>query len=246
MSVLVIIPARLNSVRLPNKLLKDLGGMPVLQHTWNQVSQMKYPYRLLIATDSEEIKQAAESWGAEVVMTSSDCESGTARIISILDQVEEDFIINVQGDYPFINPRALDEMCECWENSKCDLVTLVTKIQDENTLFNPDCVKVVKSDNGNAIYFSRSPIPYCRDRDEKEWLSAFTYWRHVGMYGYTKKALKDYESAEPYALECVEKLEQLRFLNLGCSFQTIEVESESLSIETESDLYQANKILMDA
>lgn len=240
-NVLVVIPARLASTRLPNKPLADLGGKPLLRHTWERTAQMRHADRLIIATDAEEIRKEAESWGATVAMTSPDCPNGTARIASLLgDHQDAEFILNVQGDEPFIEAALLDELVERWEQTRCELVTAVRPIDTAHELHNPNCVKVVRGRNGQALYFSRSAIPYQRGVAPEQWLEDGTpYWAHIGVYGYTRAAMHAYMHLEASMLEETEKLEQLRFLENGLSIQTIVTSYRPLGIDTPEDLEAA-------
>lgn len=236
-----MIPARLASTRLPNKPLADLGGKPLLRHTWERTAQMRRADRLVIATDAEEIREAAESWGATVMMTSPDCPSGTDRIASLLcHHLEADFILNVQGDEPFIEPQLLDELVERWEHSRCELVTAVRAVDSVEELHNPNCVKVVRGGKGQALYFSRQAIPFQRDAAPDQWLEdGIPYWAHIGVYGYTRAALSAFPELRPSLLEQAEKLEQLRFLENGFSIQTVVTGYRPLGIDTPADLEAA-------
>lgn len=245
-SVLVVIPARLASTRLPNKPLADLGGKPLLQHTWERAAQMTTADRLLIATDAEEIRQVAEGFGAQVAMTSPDHPNGTARIASLLcEHMDAEFILNVQGDEPFIEPALLDELVERWRQTRCELVTAVRPIDSVEELHNPNCVKAVRGRKGQALYFSRSAVPFLRGVEKDEWLDSGTpYWAHIGVYGYTRAALEAYAHMEPTLLEETEKLEQLRFLEHGFSIQTVVTSYRPLGIDTPEDLEEARARLL--
>lgn len=240
-TVLVVIPARLASTRLPNKPLADLGGKPLLQHTWERAAQMRTADRLIIATDAEEIRQVAEGFGAQVAMTSPDHPNGTARIASLLcEHMDADFILNVQGDEPFIEPQLLDELVERWRQTRCELVTAVRPIDSEHELHNPNCVKAVRGQKGQALYFSRSAIPHLRGVEKGQWLdSGAPYWAHIGVYGYTRAALSAYADMQPTLLEETEKLEQLRYLEHGFSMQTVVTRYRPLGIDTPEDLEEA-------
>lgn len=239
--VLVVIPARLASTRLPNKPLADLGGKPLLRHTWERTARMRRASRLIIATDAEAIREQAESWGATVAMTSPACANGTDRIASLLgDHLDAEFILNVQGDEPFIEPALLDELVERWEQTRCELVTAVRPIDTLHELHNPNCVKVVRGVSGQALYFSRSAIPHQRGVAPEQWLEDGTpYWAHIGVYGYSRSAMHAYQHFEPTLLEETEKLEQLRFLENGLSIQTVVTSYRPLGIDTPEDLEEA-------
>ena len=241
--VTLCIPARLASTRLPRKVLLDLGGKPVMQHVWERAKKVKQADRVVIVTDAEEVAEVARKFGAEVLMTSPDCPSGTARIASVLSKLPGDFFINIQGDEPFIEPSLLDDLITCWKKTQCSLVTAISKITEVERLQSPSVVKVVRAENGEAIYFSRSPIPFFRGKEVNEWPKNFTYWSHIGVYGYNRDTLARYPQLSATTLEAVESLEQLRFLAHGFKFQTIETHYHPVAIDTAEDLEIARKLL---
>jgi 3-deoxy-manno-octulosonate cytidylyltransferase (CMP-KDO synthetase) len=241
--VTLCIPARLASTRLPRKVLLNLGGKPVVQHVWERAKKVKQAERVVIVTDAEEVAQVARNFGAEVLMTSPDCPSGTARISSVLDKLPGDFFINIQGDEPFIEPSLLDDLITCWKKTQCSLVTAVSKITQVERLQSASVVKVVRAENGEAIYFSRSPIPYFRGKEIKDWLKESSYWSHIGVYGYNRETLARYPHLTATTLESVESLEQLRFVAHGFKFQTIETHYHPVAIDTAEDLEAARKLI---
>ncbi len=240
----IAIPARLGSTRLPGKVLLDLGGKPVVQHVWEKVKQMKHAGKVVILSDTDRVADTAAAFGAEVVMTSPECRSGTERLASVLSQLEGEFFLNVQGDEPFIVPTLLDALVERWAETRCELVTAVAKITDPAKLTNPNVVKVVRGSDGRAIYFSRSPVPHLRGVPVEEWLaSGRTWWSHIGVYGYARSTLEAHPHMPATVLEVVESLEQLRFVDRGMSFQTVETDYHPVSIDTQEDLENARKLL---
>ena len=241
--VTLCIPARLASTRLPRKVLLDLGGKPVIQHVWERAKKVKQADRIIIVTDAEEVAQVARNFGAEVMMTSPDCPSGTARIASIINNLKGEFFINIQGDEPFIEPTLLDDLIICWKKTNCALVTAVSPITQVERLQSSSVVKVVRAENGEALYFSRSPIPFFRGLEMSEWLNKFSFWSHIGVYGYNRDTLARYSQLSPTALESVESLEQLRFLAHGFKFQTIISDYHPVAIDTAEDLAIARKLL---
>lgn len=241
--VTVVIPARLASTRLPNKVLLDLGGKPVLQHAWERACEMQAADRIYIATDSTEVADAATAWGASVKMTSPDCPSGTYRLASLLDEMEGDFFLNVQGDEPFVDATLLDRLVQIWKDKGCDLVTAVCPIDSLEDLINPNLVKAVLTHERRVLYFSRSPIPYIRGLPQREWLAQHRFWGHLGVYGYTRKTLSEYPQLKASVLEEVEKLEQLRFLDHGYTFFASETEFRPIGIDTPEDLEAARERL---
>jgi 3-deoxy-manno-octulosonate cytidylyltransferase (CMP-KDO synthetase) len=239
MTCSVAIPARLASTRFPGKLLAEINGMCVLERVWRQVNQAQCGKNARIVTDSPEIEQAARRWGASVIMSDPHCSSGTERIASVLDQIPEDFILNVQGDEPFIEPKLLDALAARALETQADLITPVFKIEDASELFNPNIVKVVRAQGGRALYFSRSTIPYIRGKEPEEWLGAHTFWGHVGVYGYRRSVLAHYLELPCSTLESVECLEQLRWLEASYVIQTVETTYRCIEVNTPEDLDKA-------
>ena len=234
---IVIIPARLASSRLPRKILADIGGHPMLWHVYQRCLQATKPAEIHIATDSEEIAAAVRDWGGKVWMTSPDCASGTERIASIIDGLDADFIVNVQGDQPLLEPSIIDQTIETFENTNPlpDIVTPACPLSEQG-VFDPNVVKMVKNHDGYAMYFSRSPIPYVRDEDKEKWFTSVKFWGHVGIYGYKREILENYHLLPTSALESAEKLEQLRFLEAGKSIMTFVVDRDSISVDAQWQL----------
>ena len=245
MIISACIPARLASTRLPRKVLADINGKPLLWHVWNQVMKVSGLYQVYIATDSDEVRTQVESWGGKVLMTSPTCRSGTERVASTLDCIDGDLIFNVQGDEPLIDPQILELMVEVWKQKGGDIITPVYKITEVTDLFNPNVVKVVRGLDGQVMYFSRSPVPFVRDLETERWLEQGNFWAHVGVYGYTRKALADYLRLPVSPLESVEKLEQLRFLDAGYVIQSVETDYHPISVDTRADLERVRQILSE-
>jgi 3-deoxy-manno-octulosonate cytidylyltransferase (CMP-KDO synthetase) len=243
LKTIAVIPARLASTRLPRKVLADISGKPLLQHVWERVLQAKNIGRIIIATDSKEVAQAAEGWGSEAILTDPACQSGTERIASILAQLEADLILNVQGDEPLIDPAMLEELVDHWLVDPCDLITPVYRITSTDDLKNPNIVKVARAQDGRALYFSRSPIPYVRDWLVEQWLEHQAFWGHTGVYGYRRDVLAKFMSLPNSSLQQAESLEQLRFLEAGYSFQTVESTYRSIAVDTQADLEKVRGIL---
>ena len=243
MSATLVIPARLASTRLPRKVLLDLGGKPVVQHVWERAKRAKCAADVVLLTDSDEVAGVARGFGAKVVMTSPDCPSGTARLASALDQLPGDFFINVQGDEPFIDPALIDALADRHAATRCSLVTAVTRITDPARLLADSVVKVVRAENGEALYFSRSPVPHLRGVPTVDWTSRRAYWAHIGIYGYDRAALSAYPKLAPTELEACESLEQLRFVDHGFRFQTVETDHAVVAIDTADDLTRARMLI---
>jgi 3-deoxy-manno-octulosonate cytidylyltransferase (CMP-KDO synthetase) len=245
LKAIVVIPARLASSRLPNKVLADIGGHPMLWHIYHRCLQASKASEIHIATDSEEVSKVVQSWGGKVWMTDSNCVSGTERIVTILDKLEADIIVNVQGDQPLIDPDFINQLIEIFEKTTPlpDIVTPVCAINDDK-IFDPHLVKVTRRHDGYALYFSRQPIPYSRDVVEtKNWAISTTFWGHVGIYGYRRQVLEEYYSLPESPLENAEKLEQLRFLQAGKSIFTFMTDHYPISVDTQDDLDQVRAII---
>ena len=246
MEISAVIPARLNSSRLSRKVLADIHGKPMLWHVWQRVQQVDGLKQVLIATDSIEVYRAVVDWGGHAIMTSPSCRSGTERISSIIDQIEADKILNVQGDEPLIDPRMLEKLIAAWGEVGGDLITPVFPIRDQSDLFNPNIVKVARSLDGRALYFSRSPIPYIRDLPSEHWLERGVFYGHIGVYGYRRDVLIQYPTLPESHLERAERLEQLRFLDAGFRIQTIETNYRSIAVDTFADIERVRQILRQA
>jgi len=243
MNVSVVIPARLASTRLPRKVLADLGGKPVLRHVWDRVARMRRATEIIVATDSEEVARAVSEWDGRFVMTSPQCRSGTERIASILDGLKGQFILNVQGDEPFIEPALLDSIADCFAAKGGDVVTPVYPIKDAAILANPAVVKVVRAADGRALYFSRSPVPHLRGVPMEQWPARGLHFGHLGVYGYARARLAEYGSLPECPLETIEALEQLRFLEAGWRIQTVETNYHAVAIDTPEDLVRARALI---
>lgn len=244
MEITVCIPARLNSSRFPRKVLADLCGRPVLQHVYERVCSCKNVDNIYVLSDSDEVKSAASGFGATVIETSDKCISGTERIVSVLDRLPGDFIINVQGDEPFFDIGIIERMLTKAATKEVDIVTPVFKLKNMSAVSDPNCVKAVLNYAGRALYFSRNVVPYVRDEnDRSKWIEHTNYYGHIGIYGYFRHVLEGYHEMVRGELEFVEKLEQLRFLENGFLIGTIEVEGHTIGIDTPEDLENAKKFI---
>lgn len=233
--ILAVIPARYASTRFPGKPLVDIHGKPMIQHVWERVSQLAAINRVIIATDDPRIQEAAERFGAEVRMTSPDHPSGTDRMWEVASNLPEyDWVLNVQGDEPFINPQHLETTLEAIQKySDAAIITLVTSIEDLESWQDPNLVKAVLTANGRALYFSRLPVPYHRDAPDQ--LPSQVY-RHIGIYLYRREALEHFTKLPPSPLELTEKLEQLRALEAGMLIYAVLVSEAPVGIDTPADL----------
>jgi 3-deoxy-manno-octulosonate cytidylyltransferase (CMP-KDO synthetase) len=237
-ATVVVIPARFASTRLPHKMLLGDTGKPLLQYTYEAAVAARRPDAVIIATDHSEIAAAAVAFGADVVMTSPDCASGTDRVAAAARQLPDArIIVNVQGDEPEISPAAIDRVIELLdENPAAGMATLATPIRDKDKLTNPACVKVVCDEAGRALYFSRSQIPFIRDPDETlPFNEPPHFFQHLGLYAYRRDELLRFAALPPSSLELAEKLEQLRLLQTGGTIVVDMVEHASSGIDTPAD-----------
>ena len=239
MNIIGIIPARFGSTRFPGKPLVDIDGKTMIQRVYEQVIQSKRLSRVTIATDDERILNHARDFGADVVMTSPKHISGTDRCAEFISQEgldKWDVVINIQGDEPYIQPEQIDLLASCFDRPECNIGTLVKKITSPDELFNHNNVKVVMNKRGEAIYFSRSPIPYNRNFPEQDWLKYSSYYKHIGIYGYRSKTLMEISDLAKTNLEITESLEQLRWIENGLVIRAEITSLDSFSIDTPEDL----------
>ncbi len=241
--VIAIIPARFASTRFPGKPLVDLGGKPMIQRTYERVLAVDGWQRVVIATDDLQIKEAAEAFGAEVIMTRTDHVSGTDRCAEVLSKLGHnfDYVVNIQGDEPFIEPAQLLELAEGFKTN-APILTLIKQITDVDTLLSVNTPKVVINLKGEALYFSRQTIPYLRGIPEQDWLSNHRFFKHIGLYAYRADVLVELSHLKPSPLELAESLEQLRWLENGYTIQTIETQFETMGIDTPEDLEKIKKM----
>ena len=248
MKVLAIIPARYASTRFPAKPLALLGGKPIVQRVYEQVAKMVE--RVVVATDDERIYDTVASFGGEVVMTSPNLKSGTDRCAEAYEKMgyEADIVINVQGDEPFIVTEQMATLVKCFENEAIDIATLVKPFSAESgieALENPNSPKVVINKRGEAIYFSRSAVPYLRDVERSEWLKHHTFYKHIGIYAFRAKTLSEITQLPQSPLEQAEKLEQLRWLENGYRIGVGITDIETIGIDTPEDLERAEQFLKE-
>jgi len=239
MRTVVVIPARLASSRLPNKVLLDLAGKSVLQRVYEQAIQAEGIDAVYIATDSIEIQHACQPFTDNILMTASTHQSGTDRIAEAIGQISCNVVVNVQGDEPFIDPTLISAVAHALIQHNAPMSSAMKRINSIQDLQNPNCVKVVVNQQQQALYFSRSPIPYDRDILLEESIKNYSYYRHIGIYGYTKTFLQQYSQMPMSPLEQREKLEQLRVLEHGFRIQMVETQESSLGIDTAEDYQKA-------
>ena len=236
MSVLIVIPARLGSTRLEGKVLLDIGGKPLIQHVWEKASLVKNADEVIVATDHDDVVSAVNGFGGQAVLTDPNHESGSDRVLEVAQSKSHDYVVNVQGDEPFLTPKHIEELIDELVKADAGAVTLCTAIEDKKAYSDPNVVKVVKNLEGNALYFSRASIPH--DRDE----ASSSFFKHVGIYGFKKEILEQFSKWPQSELEKKEKLEQLRLLENGVNIKVVEVDHASIGIDTQSDLEEARKI----
>ena len=215
----------------------------MIQHVYERACQARAVQRVVVAADSEEVVRVVEGWGGEVVLTDPSLPSGTARIASIIDQIDSEIIVNVQGDQPLVEPDLIDELVQSFCRIAADIVTPVWRINDVADLVDPGIAKVVRGHDGRALYFSRSPIPYVRDVELSQWPQMAVFWGHYGIYGFRRHVLENYFSIPPGSLEQVERLEQLRFLEAGYRIHTIETPYRQVAIDTPEDLKRVRQLM---
>ncbi len=240
MHLLGIIPARYASTRFPAKALADIGGKSMIQRVVEQARQAKSLTRVVVATDDTRIYDHVVNFGGEVVMTDPHHQSGTDRCQEARQQLggDVDYIVNIQGDEPFIQPAQIDRLAAVLDG-QTELATLIKRITDPAVLQNPNSPKVVISVTGEALYFSRQAIPYQRDQPMENWLDHQPYYKHIGLYAYRADVLAQITQLPPSNLERAEALEQLRWLENGFRIQTVETDLETIGIDTPADLVAA-------
>ena len=245
MKKVIVIPARLDSSRLPKKVLLDLKGKTVIQRVYEQCLKVKNIDGVYIATDSTEIEGVCRSFTDHIILTKSSHQSGTDRIGEAVSGIDCDIVVNVQGDEPFIDPNLIEELVHSFDHDQVSMASAMSKIENIKDLQDPNVVKVVLDTQNNAIYFSRAPIPYPRDHQEiirsNEEFKKYNFFRHIGIYGYQKDFLAKYIKMDQTNLEKLEKLEQLRVIENGFKIKMIEAASSLIGIDTQEDYEEALK-----
>lgn len=241
MNILGIIPARFASTRLPGKPLLDICGKPMIQHVYENASNSSELDELVVATDDERIANAVRSFGGNVMMTSADCKSGSDRVLEVANRYNADIYINIQGDEPFLPADAIDRLAKTIRNDTTICVATLCHELSMPQAGQAQHVKVVCKNNGDALYFSRSLIPFNSSSE----ISEYNYLVHRGIYAFKSEALKKFGATAQSHLEKVEKLEQLRLLQSGIPIRIVQVEPFGPSIDVENDLYLARKIFSE-
>jgi 3-deoxy-manno-octulosonate cytidylyltransferase (CMP-KDO synthetase) len=244
--VTAIIPARYASSRFPGKPLADLEGRTMIYRVYHQVKQSKSIKQVLVATDDDRILKEVQSWGGTGIMTSSAHPSGTDRCLEALKKSpfyqETDFVLNVQGDEPLIDPYQLDELVAVL-NKQIEIATQVNTVTDPDILFSENTAKVVLDTEEHALYFSRLPIPFLRGIDKSLWLQQHAYFQHIGIYAYRKDILESICALPPSRLEIAEGLEQLRWIENGYRIKVVNTQHHPISVDIPEDADAVRRIL---
>ena len=239
--VIVVIPSRYGSTRLPGKPLLALAGKPMVQHVYERAKRAQTVDRVVVATDDERIVDVVKAFGGEVRMTRTDHRTGTERIAEVAAHELGDIFVNVQGDEPLIDPVAIDTaVASLLEEPVAQISTVATPIRHPGDIMDPNIVKTVLDFDSNGMYFSRAPIPWVRDRQQKVHLK---YWKHLGLYVFQRDALLEYPTLPQGELERIEQLEQLRWLENGWKIRVAEVEHDAVSVDVAEDVTRVEKLM---
>lgn len=246
MKILGIIPARYASTRFPGKPLIDILGKTMIRRVYEQADKANKLEKVIVATDDKRIYDEVLSFGGRAMMTDENHLNGTERCYEVILKLSEayDYAINIQGDEPFIQPEMIDELAAILDG-KTELGTLVKTISDPEILTNANSMKVVLNKNDEAMYFSRSCIPFVRGVDSDEWLQKHIFYKHIGIYGYRTDILKQITSLDATKLEIAESLEQLRWLENGLKIKVAKTDFETHGIDTPDDLIKLEKLMTD-
>lgn len=241
MKVIAVIPARYASTRFPAKLMQDLGGKTVITRTYEAAVNTQLFDDVFVVTDSDIIYNEILENGGKAIMSIKQHESGSDRIAEAVENLDVDIVVNVQGDEPFINKEPLQQVLEVFKNDiahETDLASLMMPVTNREDIENPNNVKVITDQKGYALYFSRSVIPYPRDRE-----AGTQYFKHIGIYAFRKHALLDFYRLPMKSLEATEKLEQLRYLEYGKKIRMVQTSHAGIGIDTPEDLEKARQLL---
>ncbi len=243
MKTIGVIPARWGATRFEGKIIANLLGKPVVQHVWENARKAKTLDDLVIACDDERIMRVVQEFGGKAIYTSPDQPSGTDRLAEVVNPLDVKIVVNIQGDEPLVRPIMIDNLVIALENEKvAQMATMIKRIEDNSELTNSNVVKVVVDKNGYALYFSRYAIPYNRtgEKDEKK---RPTYFKHIGLYAFTKDFLFTFRNLPKSSLENAEKLEQLRVLEYGYKIKTVETKFDTIGVDTFEDLKKVEELL---
>jgi 3-deoxy-manno-octulosonate cytidylyltransferase (CMP-KDO synthetase) len=241
MDVIGVIPARYSSTRFEGKVLADILGKPMLQHVWERAKQALLLDDLIIACDDERVANVAKEFGGKVVMTAKGHACGTDRISEVINPIDVKIVVNIQGDEPLIHPTMIDSVASALlDEPAISIATIMKKIENLRDLNDPHVVKVVVDKNNFALYFSRSQIPYHAANSE---VKSPVYYKHIGLYGYTKDFIFTYKNLPVSNLEKIECLEQLRVLQEGFRIKVIETKYDTIGVDTPQDLEKVKEYL---
>lgn len=245
-AVLAVIPARYASTRLPGKPLVDLAGKPMIQWVWQAVAASTKVHRVVVATDDERIATVVGGFGGEVVMTDPELPSGTDRCAAAARSIgweSAGYVLNIQGDEPLLPTSLVDDLVDAVVIGGADVVTPICRLTNPADLTEPSIVTVALNSRGEAMYFSRSPIPHYRGVEMALWPEHHQYWKHIGLYGYTADALQRHVALQQHPLELAESLEQLRLLADGARIRCIVTEAELVAVDTPADAERVYTLL---
>ena len=239
--ILAVIPARHASTRFPGKVLAPIAGRPMIQHVFERVRRSRLVSRVVVATDDAGIQKAVEGFGGEAMITRRDHRTGTDRIAEVAVQQEADIYVNVQGDEPLIDPGTIDALIGAvLEDESIQIAGPCVAITQAQDIMDPNITKVARDFEGNALYFSRAPIPWVRDRGEPV---AARHWKHIGLYAFRRETLLDFPTLPPGELEHIEQLEQLRWLENGYRIRIVESDYDAVSVDVPADIERVEKLL---
>jgi 3-deoxy-manno-octulosonate cytidylyltransferase (CMP-KDO synthetase) len=244
MKAIGIIPARWGATRFEGKILASLLGKPIIQHVWENAKKAKMLDDLIVACDDERILRAVEAFGGKAIYTSPDQPSGTDRLAEVVNPLDVKIAVNIQGDEPLVKPIMIDNLVIALEDEKkAQMATMIKRIEDDSELTNSNVVKVVTDRNGYALYFSRYAIPYNRTGETNP-SKRPVYYKHIGLYAFTKDFLFIFRNLPKSALENAEKLEQLRVLEYGYKIKTVETKFDTVGVDRPEDLKRAEEALL--
>lgn len=241
--MLIVIPARHTSVRFPGKPLTPIAGRPMIEHVYERAQQAATASRVVVATDDDKIVQAVKAFGGEAILTRGDHRTGTDRVAEVAAHIEAEIYVNVQGDEPLVDSGTIDAVAGALlEDEHAAITTPVVAITHKNDIMDPNVVKAVLDFDGNALYFSRAPIPWVRDTGGH--VSA-RHWKHIGMYAFRRTALLEFPTLPPGELEHIEQLEQLRWLENGFRIRVVETQYDAVSVDVPADVERVEKIVRE-
>jgi 3-deoxy-manno-octulosonate cytidylyltransferase (CMP-KDO synthetase) len=241
--VVVVIPARYASTRLPGKPLVPLCGKPMIQHVYERAKRAQTVHEVLVATDDQRILEAVQQFGGQARMTRPDHRTGTERIAEVAVQEQGDIFVDVQGDEPLIDPLTIDAAVGALlEEPPTQIATIATLIRHANDIMDPNVVKAVLDFDDNALYFSRAPVPWIRDTQQKVHVK---YWKHLGLYVFQRDALLEFPTLPQGELERIEQLEQLRWLENGWRMRVAEVPHDSVSVDVPEDVARVERLMKE-